>query len=505
MAPALARRRGEVLVHVQERGAGNVPGEVELPAASGVAEIPAAVDELVAHGPIVTRAGPAAYSTEPERSSHETDAISQFSSPLARRSSPSRASAGPRPAGGAEKPAGGITVTGVGTITSVPDEASFTIGVQTQGSTAREALAANSEQMRRVIDAVKSAGVDEERHQDAGRLRLGELRGRGPDRRVQRAGNSVLVTIHDLSKAGDDPRRRVERRARTRSTARCSAARTRTRCRRRRSATRSRMRARRPRRSRTRPVSGSAASRRSPRASRAGRSRTTQADVRLAKAERADRARHAGHAGHRHGHIRDRVVGQRRCTVLLSKRRAAPCNWSFRRRARRRPPRRDAARERRGEDGQEGRPGREGREVLGPRAAREAGASRAARAARLPGPAGREGRARPPGCVHGALELDHGHRHDSRDGDADRDARGASAGPVPDHGSGDRDRDRQLPPRVRGQGRRGERDWASPRSATEPGRRRPRRSRSSSGRLCRWAARRSSTAGSRSGRLRIRP
>jgi uncharacterized protein YggE len=65
----------------------------------------------------------------------------------------------PESAGGAEKPSGGITVTGVGTITSVPDEASFTIGVQTKGSTAREALTANSEQMRRVIDALKSAGV----------------------------------------------------------------------------------------------------------------------------------------------------------------------------------------------------------------------------------------------------------------------------------------------------------------------------------------------------------
>jgi hypothetical protein len=107
----------------------------------------------------------------------------------------------PEPAGGAEKPAGGITVTGVGTITSVPDEASFTIGVQTQGSTAREALSANSEQMRRVIAAVKAAGVakDDIKTQDvsvsANYADEGRIDGYS-------ARNSVLVKIRDLDKAG---------------------------------------------------------------------------------------------------------------------------------------------------------------------------------------------------------------------------------------------------------------------------------------------------------------
>jgi hypothetical protein len=108
----------------------------------------------------------------------------------------------PESAGGAGKPAGGITVTGTGTTTSVPDEASFSIGVQTQGSTAREALAANSEQMRRVIDAVKSAGVAESdiKTQDvsvsASYADEGRIDGYS-------ARNSALVTIHDLSKAGE--------------------------------------------------------------------------------------------------------------------------------------------------------------------------------------------------------------------------------------------------------------------------------------------------------------
>ncbi len=49
---ALAERRevGEVLVHVEKRGAGHVAREVELPASLGRSELPAAVDELVAHG-----------------------------------------------------------------------------------------------------------------------------------------------------------------------------------------------------------------------------------------------------------------------------------------------------------------------------------------------------------------------------------------------------------------------------------------------------------------------
>jgi hypothetical protein len=107
----------------------------------------------------------------------------------------------PESAGSAEKPVGGITVTGVGTTTSVPDEAAFTIGVQTEGATAREALAANSEQMRRVIAAVRSAGVEKGdiKTQDvsvsASYANEGQIDGYS-------ARNSVLVTIHDLSKAG---------------------------------------------------------------------------------------------------------------------------------------------------------------------------------------------------------------------------------------------------------------------------------------------------------------
>jgi uncharacterized protein len=68
----------------------------------------------------------------------------------------------PETAGGAESsPLQGITVTGTGTAQAVPNEAQFSLGVTTKGSTAREALAANSARMERVIAALKGAGVSD--------------------------------------------------------------------------------------------------------------------------------------------------------------------------------------------------------------------------------------------------------------------------------------------------------------------------------------------------------
>jgi hypothetical protein len=51
--PALAGRCREVLLDVEERGAGNVAGEIELAPPLRVAELPPTVDELVAHAPVV--------------------------------------------------------------------------------------------------------------------------------------------------------------------------------------------------------------------------------------------------------------------------------------------------------------------------------------------------------------------------------------------------------------------------------------------------------------------
>ena len=53
----------------------------------------------------------------------------------------------------------GITVNGTGSIRAVPDRADFSFGVQSTGRTASAALDANSAEMRRVIAALREAGV----------------------------------------------------------------------------------------------------------------------------------------------------------------------------------------------------------------------------------------------------------------------------------------------------------------------------------------------------------
>lgn len=107
----------------------------------------------------------------------------------------------PESAGGAEKPAGGITVSGTGKVKAVPDEAEFSLGVQSEGQTARQALAANSERMRRVLAALKAAGVAKEdiQTQDVSVSPSYEDKGQITGYTTR---NSVSVRIRDLARAG---------------------------------------------------------------------------------------------------------------------------------------------------------------------------------------------------------------------------------------------------------------------------------------------------------------
>jgi uncharacterized protein len=67
----------------------------------------------------------------------------------------------PEAAGGAAEDGGdGITVTGTGEMRATPDRAGLSFGVQSNGATAAEALAANSAELRQLIDALKAAGVE---------------------------------------------------------------------------------------------------------------------------------------------------------------------------------------------------------------------------------------------------------------------------------------------------------------------------------------------------------
>lgn len=58
-------------------------------------------------------------------------------------------------------PARSITTSGVGSVTTVPDRAHFSFGVQAQSRTASQALEAADAQLRRVVAALREAGVSQ--------------------------------------------------------------------------------------------------------------------------------------------------------------------------------------------------------------------------------------------------------------------------------------------------------------------------------------------------------
>ena len=66
----------------------------------------------------------------------------------------------PETAGGASgDPADGITVTGEGKAQVTPDRTGMSFGVQSEGTTAEQALAANSAAVKSLVAALKAAGV----------------------------------------------------------------------------------------------------------------------------------------------------------------------------------------------------------------------------------------------------------------------------------------------------------------------------------------------------------
>jgi uncharacterized protein len=71
---------------------------------------------------------------------------------------------GPKPAA-AQDPsisdADTVTVTGVGSVESTPDDANFSFGVESRGRTAQAAIAANGTAMEKVIAALRQAGARE--------------------------------------------------------------------------------------------------------------------------------------------------------------------------------------------------------------------------------------------------------------------------------------------------------------------------------------------------------
>jgi uncharacterized protein YggE len=105
----------------------------------------------------------------------------------------------PGEASSAAAEGGGITVLGTASVSSVPDRAELSFGVESQGETARAALAANAAEMRKVIAALKAAGGTDVKTQYV------SLSPRYNERSEPRgfvAVNSVSTTIEQLARAG---------------------------------------------------------------------------------------------------------------------------------------------------------------------------------------------------------------------------------------------------------------------------------------------------------------
>lgn len=110
------------------------------------------------------------------------------------------------PALAGEPPARSITVTGSAQVSAAPDIATISGGVETEAATAAEALSANSEAMRQVLDALSGLGIAEADIQTT-RLSLDPVWDQGEDRdapriTAYRAGNMVTIVARETGQLG---------------------------------------------------------------------------------------------------------------------------------------------------------------------------------------------------------------------------------------------------------------------------------------------------------------
>lgn len=94
-----------------------------------------------------------------------------------------------------------LTVSATGRSETRPDEARFTLGVETLGASAREASRLNNEKMQRVAVALRSFGVAEKDLQTQN-LGLGRI-DYGKDRGRFRAANNVEVRLRDMARVSE--------------------------------------------------------------------------------------------------------------------------------------------------------------------------------------------------------------------------------------------------------------------------------------------------------------
>jgi uncharacterized protein YggE len=109
----------------------------------------------------------------------------------------------PEPASSAEdEAAAGLTVTGTGSVRTVPDRAQFAFGVETQAATARAALAANTAAAGRLLAALRTAGIAAADLQTAQVSLSPRTNEQGTEIVGYSASNTVTATIRDLARIG---------------------------------------------------------------------------------------------------------------------------------------------------------------------------------------------------------------------------------------------------------------------------------------------------------------
>ena len=95
-----------------------------------------------------------------------------------------------------------ITVTGNGSVRAVPDSAQFSFGVTTQAVSAADALRSNASLARKVIAAVKGAGVPDADVQTETVFLTPRLSDEGSLIVGYTATNAISTALRDLSKTG---------------------------------------------------------------------------------------------------------------------------------------------------------------------------------------------------------------------------------------------------------------------------------------------------------------
>ena len=98
--------------------------------------------------------------------------------------------------------ANGITVTGTGTADVVPDVAEWSFGVRSHGASASEALAVNASTMKKVIAALRDAGVDRKDIQTTEVSVYPETADDGRTVTGYSASGTISATVRNLDAAG---------------------------------------------------------------------------------------------------------------------------------------------------------------------------------------------------------------------------------------------------------------------------------------------------------------